>query len=80
MIRGSCPNPRKRPADKMRAEGSFHADDARRQLLERVSQTQSPDLLPEGNLRVGAEPDKVRYVLTDVDADNRERRRCRHRL
>jgi hypothetical protein len=31
------------PADKMRAQAGFHADDARRQLLEDLFEIQSPD-------------------------------------
>src|SRR4029077_922549 len=55
-----CPQ---RPADEMRAQTSFHADDARRQLLERVRETQSLDLPSEGNLPVDAEPDDVKNLL-----------------
>src|SRR6516165_3288809 len=68
------------PADKMRAQAGFHADDARRQLLEDLFEIQSPDPPPEGDLAVDAEPDEVKYVLADVDADDREWRRRRFRL
>lgn len=57
------------PADEVRAQTGFHANDARRQLLERVFETQSPDLPPEGNLPVDAQPDKVKNLLADADAD-----------
>src|SRR5262249_1788215 len=55
-------------ADEVSAQASFHADDARLQLLVRVFETQSPDLLPEGNLPVDAKPDNVKNLLADVDA------------
>ena len=42
------------PADEVRAQVSFHADDARRQLLECVFETQSLDLAAEGDLPVNA--------------------------
>ena len=65
------------PADKMRAQASFHADDARRQLFEDVAETQSLDPPSEGNLSVGSDADEVKYVLADVDADDRKWRRRR---
>jgi hypothetical protein len=54
----------------VRAQAGFHADDARRQLLEGVFESQSPDPPAEGNLSVDTEPDEVKHVLTDVDADD----------
>jgi hypothetical protein len=54
----------------MSAQAGFHADNARRQLLEGVSEAQSPDPPAEGNLPVGGEPDEVKHVLADVDADH----------
>jgi hypothetical protein len=65
------PQRTQRPADKVRAQAGFHADDARRQLLEGVFESQSPDLPPQGNLPVDAEPDEVKHFLADVDADDR---------
>jgi len=59
------------------AQASFHADDARLQLPVRVFETQSPDLLPEGNLPVDAKPDNVKNLLADVDADHRQGRCAR---
>jgi len=59
-------------ADEVRAQAGFHADDARWQPLERVFETQSPDLPPEGNLPVDAQPDEVKNLLADVDADDRQ--------
>jgi hypothetical protein len=53
----------------MRAQTGFHADDARRQLLKGVFESQSPDPSPEGNFPIGVEPDEVKHVLADVDAD-----------
>jgi hypothetical protein len=58
-------------ADEVRAQAGFHADDTPRQLLERVFQTQSPDLLPESNLPVDTEPDEVKNLLADVNANDR---------
>jgi hypothetical protein len=43
----------------MRAQAGFHGDDARRQLLEGIFETQSPDPPAEGNLPIGGEPDEV---------------------
>src|SRR6516164_2799415 len=58
------------PADEVRAQTGFHADDARRQLLERVFETQSSDFPPESNLPVDAQPDNVKNLLADVDTDD----------
>jgi hypothetical protein len=71
MIRGSCPSARSTLLT-VRVQASFHADDARLQLLECVFETQSPDLLAEGNLPVDANPDDVKNLLADVDADDRQ--------
>ena len=60
------------PADKVRAQARLHADDARRQLLERICESQPLDLPAEGNLAVGAEPDEVKNLLADIDADDRQ--------
>src|ERR1700731_1590504 len=62
-------------ADKVRAQTGFHADDARRQLLERVFETQSPDLPAKGNLAIGAQSDEVKNLFADVDANDRRGRR-----
>jgi hypothetical protein len=43
--------------------------DAPRQFLEGIFETQSPDPPAEGNLPVGGEPDEVKHLLADVDAD-----------
>jgi hypothetical protein len=55
----------------MRAQASFHANDARWQLLERVFKTQSRYLPAEGDLPIDAQSDKVKNLLADVDADDR---------
>jgi hypothetical protein len=47
----------------MRAQAGFHGDDARRQLLEDVFES-------EGNLPTGGEPDEVKHIFSDVDADH----------
>jgi hypothetical protein len=41
-----------------------------RQLLEGIFETQSPDPLAEGNLSISGEPDEVKHLLSDVDADH----------
>jgi hypothetical protein len=46
------------------------ADDARRQLLEHILETQSPDLPAQGNLPVGAKSDEVKNLLADVDTND----------
>jgi hypothetical protein len=58
-----------RPTDKMRAEASLHADDARRQLLEGIDKRQTLDLPAEGNTSIRAEADNVKDLLANVDAD-----------
>jgi hypothetical protein len=45
-------------------------DDARRQLLEGISETQSPDPPAEGDLPIGGEPAEVKHLLSDVDSDH----------
>jgi hypothetical protein len=69
------PQRAQRPADKMGAQAGFHADDARRQLLEDISETQAPDLPSEGDLPIGAQSDEVKNLLTNVDANDRQGRR-----
>jgi hypothetical protein len=59
----------------VRAQASFHADDARRHLLERRRETQALDLPSEDNLPVDAKSNQVKDLLADVDADN-HRQRC----
>jgi hypothetical protein len=54
----------------MRAQASFHANDARWQLLERVFETQTPDPPSKSDLPVSREADEVKYFLANVDADN----------
>jgi hypothetical protein len=54
----------------MRAQAGFHGDDAWRQLLEDVLESQSLDPSSEGNLPIGGEPDEVKHFLADVDADD----------
>src|SRR5260221_10616765 len=71
MIRGSCPNPRSTLLTKMRAQAGFHANDARRQLLERVFETQAPDLPAEGDLPIDRQSYDVKNLLADVDTDDR---------
>jgi hypothetical protein len=56
----------------MRAQASFHANDARRQLLERVFETQSPDLPAEGELPINTQSDDMKNLLADVDANDRQ--------
>src|SRR4051794_38763821 len=65
-----------RPADKMRAQAGFHADDTSGPLLERPFEIQPPDLLAKSNLPVGPEPDQVKNLLADIDADDGQWR-CR---
>jgi len=55
----------------MRAQAGFHCDDARRQLLESIFEPQSPDPPAQRNLPSGGEPDEVKHLLSDVDADHR---------
>ena len=57
------------PADEVRAQAGFHANDARRQLLEDISETQAPDLPSESDRSVGAEANEVKHILADVDAE-----------
>ena len=64
-----------RAADEVRAQARFHADHARRQLLERVGERQPLDLAAERDLAVGVEADDVEDFLADVDADRTRRRR-----
>jgi hypothetical protein len=54
----------------VRAQAGFHADDARWQLLEGVFEAQPSGLLTEGDLLIGTEPDAVKHLLTDVNADD----------
>ena len=56
----------------MRAQAGSHTNDARWQPLERVFETQSPDLSPEGNLPVDPQPDDMKNLLADIDADDRQ--------
>ena len=58
-----------RPTDKMRAEASLHADDARRQLPECLDKRQALDLPTEGNTSIRAEADNVKNLLANVDAN-----------
>ena len=58
----------------MRAQASFHANDTRWQLLERVFETESSDLLTKGDLPVDTQSDDVKNLLADIDTDDRERR------
>jgi len=51
----------------MRAQAGFHGDDARRQLLEDVLESQSLDPSSESNLPIGGEPDEVKHFLADVE-------------
>src|SRR5438477_3390512 len=53
------------PAGEVRAQASFHANGAPRQFLERVFETQSPDLSAECDLPVDAESDEVKHFLAD---------------
>src|SRR4051812_29357927 len=65
------------PTDKGRAQAGFHANNTGRQLLKRLFQIQPPDLLAKSNLPVGPEPDEMKNLLANVDADHRQwRRRC----
>ena len=56
-------------ADEMGAEAGLHADDAWRQLLERLGERQPLDLAAERDLAVSAEADEVEDFLADIDAD-----------
>jgi hypothetical protein len=64
------------PADEVRAHASLHADGAWSQLLERIFETQSPDLPAEGDLPIDTKPDQVKNFLADVDADDRPGTLC----
>jgi hypothetical protein len=48
----------------MCAQAGSHGDDARRQLLEGIFETQSPDPHAEGNLPVGGESNEVKHLLS----------------
>ncbi|OJF91628.1 hypothetical protein AX760_23250 [Pararhizobium antarcticum] len=61
-----------RPADKMGAETSLHADDAAGESLKSGIQCQPLDLLAHDQLTCLVEPDQMKRVLADVDTDNRE--------
>jgi hypothetical protein len=54
----------------MRAQAGFHGDDARRQFLDSIFETQSADSPAEGNLPIAGQPDEVKHLLADVDADH----------
>ncbi|WP_164829502.1 hypothetical protein [Sinorhizobium meliloti] len=62
--------------DEMGAQAGFHADDARRQLPERVGKGQSLDLATERDPPISIEANDVKDVLADVDADRRQGLRC----
>jgi hypothetical protein len=61
-----------RPADKMRAQAGFHANDARWQPLKHLFETQPPDLPTKRDRPIGAQSNKVKYLLADVDTDYRQ--------
>jgi hypothetical protein len=54
----------------MRAETSFHPDDARWELRERRLEGKALDLLSQNQSAIGAESDEVENLLADVDPDN----------
>ena len=58
----------------MGAEASLHADNASRQLLERLLERQAADFTSERNLTVSAKADEVKDFLADIDADRGEGR------
>jgi len=64
----------------MGAQAGFHADDARRQLLEDISETQAPDFFSEGDRSIGAQANEVKHLLADVDTDDRQGCRVSLRL
>jgi hypothetical protein len=72
MIRGSCKSP-KCPADKVRTQASFHANDTARQLLERIFESQSPDLSAKSDLPISAKADEMKYILADVHTNHCQR-------
>jgi len=57
----------------MCAQAGFHGDDAQRQLLKGIFETQSPDPPAQGDLPIGGDPDEVKHLLADVDAHHHRR-------
>jgi hypothetical protein len=49
-----------RPADKMRAQAGFHANDARWQPLKHLFETQPPDLPTKRDRPIGAQSNEVK--------------------
>jgi hypothetical protein len=70
MIRGLCPNARSTLLTKCALRQA--SNDARRQLLECVFETQSLDPPAEGDLPIDAQSDKVKNLLANIDADDRD--------
>jgi hypothetical protein len=60
----------KRPADKVRTQASFHANDTAGQLLERFFKSQSPDHFAKSDLAVSTKADEMKDILADVDTDH----------
>jgi hypothetical protein len=58
-----------RAAHEVGAQARLHADDAGRQLPERLSKPKAPDLAAEGDLPALAKANDVEDVLADIDAD-----------
>ena len=56
----------------MRAQAGFHANDARWQPLKHLFETQPPDLPTKRDRPIGAQSNKVKYLLADVDTDYRQ--------
>jgi hypothetical protein len=50
----------------MRRGTGFHADQARRQCLEKRNHLAAPELLPRNHLLLGVDPVNLKYVLGDI--------------
>jgi hypothetical protein len=50
----------------MRRGTGFHADQARRQCLEKRNHLAAPELLPRNYLLLGVDPVNLKYVLGDI--------------
>src|SRR5712671_6597991 len=53
----------------MRRGTGFHADQARRQCLEKRDHSAAPELLPRNHLLLGVDPVNLKYVLGDIYTD-----------
>ena len=51
----------------MSTQTGLHADDARRELLERRYKRQAPDLLVKNDLAISVKTNEMKHVLADID-------------